>query len=79
MVALRLEKKLLKIMNMIFSKGKVPNDFRIILVKPLYEKGDKSEFHNYRGIDSEFKVWGPLFGLNLSLIFGKGLSSLPDI
>ena len=42
--------KLLKIMNMIFEKGEVPNDFRKTLIKPLYKKGDKSECGNYRGI-----------------------------
>ena len=34
--------KLMKIMNMIFEKGEVPNDFRKTLIKPLYKKGDKS-------------------------------------
>ena len=43
--------KLLKIMKMIFEKGKVPNDFRKILIKPLYKKGDKSECCNYRRIN----------------------------
>ena len=42
--------KLLKIMNMIFEKGEVPNYFRKTLIKPLYKKGDKSECRNYRGI-----------------------------
>jgi hypothetical protein len=42
--------KLLKIMNMIFEQGEVPNDFRKTLIKPLYKKGDKSECGNYRGI-----------------------------
>ena len=41
---------LLKIMSMIFEKGKVPSDFRRTLIKPLYKKGDKSECGNYRGI-----------------------------
>ena len=35
--------KLLKIVNMIFEKGEVPNYFRKPLIKPLYKKGDKSE------------------------------------
>jgi hypothetical protein len=39
--------KLLKIMNMIFEKGEVPNNFRKILIKTLYKKGDKSECGNY--------------------------------
>ena len=34
--------KLLKIMNMNFEKGEVPNNFRKTLIKPLYKKGDKS-------------------------------------
>ena len=34
--------KLLKIMNMIFKKEELPNDFRKTLIKPLYKKGDKS-------------------------------------
>ena len=38
-------------MNMIFEKGEEPNDFRKTLIKPLYKKGDKSECHNYRGIN----------------------------
>ena len=38
--------KLLKIMNMIFEKGEVPNDFRNTLLKPLYKIGNKSECHN---------------------------------
>ena len=42
--------KLLKIMNMVFEKGEVPNDFRETLIKPLYKKGDKSECGNCRGI-----------------------------
>ena len=42
--------KLLKIMNMIFEKGEIPNDFRKPLIKPLYKKGDKSECRNHRGI-----------------------------
>ena len=43
--------KLLKIMNMIFEKEEVPNDFRKTLIKPLYKKGDKSECRSYRGIN----------------------------
>ena len=39
--------KLLKIMNMIFVKRKVPNDFRKTLIKPRNKKGDKSECCNY--------------------------------
>ena len=39
--------KILKIMNKIFEKGEVPNDFRKTLIKPLYKKGDKSECCNY--------------------------------
>ena len=42
--------KLLMIMNIIFNKGKKPNNFRKTLIKPLYTKGDKSECGNYRGI-----------------------------
>ena len=42
--------KLLKIMNMIFEKGKVPNDFKKTLIKPMHKKSDKSECRNYRGI-----------------------------
>ena len=30
--------KLFKIMNMIFEKGEVPNEFRKTLIKPLYKK-----------------------------------------
>jgi len=30
--------KPLKIMNMVFEKGEVPNDFRRTLIKPLYNK-----------------------------------------
>jgi hypothetical protein len=37
-----------KIMNMIFEREKVPSDFMKILIKPLYKKGDKSEWGNYR-------------------------------
>jgi len=40
--------KLLKIMNMIFEKEEVPNDFRKTLIKPLYKKVDASECRNYR-------------------------------
>ena len=35
--------ELLKIVNMIFEKGGVPNDFGKNLIKPLYKKGDKSD------------------------------------
>jgi len=42
--------KLPKIINMIYEKGEVPNDFRKTLIKPLYKqglyKGDKSECGN---------------------------------
>ena len=37
-------------MNMIFGKGKVPNDFGKTLIKPIYKKGNKGECPNYRGI-----------------------------
>ena len=47
---LEVRNKLLKIMNMVFEKGEVPNDFRETLIKPLYQKGDKSECRNYRSI-----------------------------
>ena len=43
--------KLLNIMNTIFEKGEVPNDFRKTLIKPLYKKGEKIECPNYRGIN----------------------------
>ena len=39
--------KLLKITNIIFEKGEVPNGFRKTLIKPLYRKGDKNECRNY--------------------------------
>ena len=42
--------KLLKILNMIFEKGEVPNDFKKTLIKLLSKKGDKNESRNYRGI-----------------------------
>ena len=42
--------KLLKIMNTIFEKGEVPNDFRKTLIKPFYKKGDKSEYSNCQSI-----------------------------
>ena len=35
-----IENKLLKVMNILFEKGELPNDFRKTLVKPLYMKGD---------------------------------------
>ena len=37
----KVRNKLLKIMNMIFEKGEVPNDFRKTLIKALYTKGVK--------------------------------------
>ena len=42
--------EILKIMNMIFEKGKYLNDFKKTLIKPLYKKVDKSECCIYRGI-----------------------------
>jgi hypothetical protein len=42
--------KLLKITNMILEKEEVPSDFRKTLIKPLHNKGDRSEFGNYTGI-----------------------------
>ena len=42
--------KLLKIKNMIFEKGEVPNNFRKTLIKPLYKIGDKIECRNYGSI-----------------------------
>ena len=41
--------KLPKIMNMIFEKEEVLNDFTKTLIKPLYKKDDKSECGIYRG------------------------------
>ena len=35
--------KPLKIINLIFEKGEVPNDFRKTLIEPLYKKGNKIE------------------------------------
>ena len=37
-------------MNMIFEEGEVPNDARKTLTKPLYNKGDQSEYDNHRNI-----------------------------
>ena len=42
--------KLLKTMKMIFEKKEVLNDFKKSLSKSFYEKGDKTEIGNYRGI-----------------------------
>ena len=42
--------QILEIMNAIFEKGEVPSDFKKILIKPLYNKGDKSDCGNNRGI-----------------------------
>ena len=42
--------KLLSTINIISGKGEVPSDFRKTLVKPLYERGDKTECGYYRGI-----------------------------
>ena len=35
-------------MNVVFEKGDEPSDFRNSLIKPLYEKDDRSECVNYR-------------------------------
>ena len=43
MVAVKLEKKLLKIINIIFEKGEVSSNFWQTLIKTLYNKGDKNE------------------------------------
>ena len=42
--------KLLKIMNIIFEKEEVPNDFRKTLIETPYKNGDKSECSNCRNI-----------------------------
>ena len=42
--------KLLKIMNIIFEKGEISNDFRKTTIKPLYKKDDRSEYRDYWGI-----------------------------
>ena len=46
---MRLE-KLLMIIIMIFEKSEVPSDFRKTLIKPLYKKGDESEYGHYRSL-----------------------------
>ena len=51
---MNLEKKLLRITNIIFEKGKVPSDFTKAIIEPLYKKDDKNEFGNYRGISLVF-------------------------
>ena len=43
--------KLLKIINVIFEKRKLLSDFKKTLNIPLYQKGDRSECDNYRGIN----------------------------
>ena len=43
--------KLLKIVRMIFEKGKVPSNFTKTLIKPLCKKGDKSKCGYKRGIN----------------------------
>ena len=37
-------------MNMVFEIGEVPSNFRKTLIKPRYQKVDKREGGNYRGI-----------------------------
>lgn len=38
------------IINLIFSQGNVPNDYKKSIVVPIYKSGDKSEIGNFRPI-----------------------------
>lgn len=43
-------KPLVHIINLIFSTGEVPEQFKISIVTPIFKAGDKSEISNYRPI-----------------------------
>lgn len=41
---------LVHIINLIFEKGSIPEDFKISIVTPIFKKGSKKEISNYRPI-----------------------------
>ena len=70
MVALRLEISYSRLMNIVFEKREVLNDFTKVLIKPMYTKGDKNECRNYRGIS--------LVSLGSKLLSNMGQFRLKD-
>ena len=49
-LATELSEPLSHIINLTFSTGKIPVDFKTSIVIPVYKSGDSCEFNNYRPI-----------------------------
>lgn len=41
---------LLDILNEAWKTGKIPNDWKVAVIMPIFKKGDPKDCNNYRGI-----------------------------
>jgi hypothetical protein len=39
-----------KLINFIWNKKELPEQWKLPIIVPIYKKGDKTEYNNYRGI-----------------------------
>ena len=70
-----------KLINAIFSHGKIPETLKTGLLSPIFKnKGDKKDSKNYRGINRMTSGWTENFYLLIYfLIFAGSASSLKEI
>ncbi|XP_039315229.1 stress response protein nst1-like [Solenopsis invicta] len=63
-------KRLVKIMKRIWYTGKMPNDWRMSIIMPLYKSGEKEKASNYRGISilcSAYKIYAEIIRNRLEM------------
>jgi len=49
-----------KLINNIWRRGGIPDDWNKGIINPIYKRGEKSEINNYRGItlmDTAYKIY----------------------
>jgi len=60
--------RLLQFLNNIYRENRIPNEWRNVVITPIFKKGDRREPQNYRGItilNTCYKIYSKILNMKL--------------
>ena len=66
-----------KMVRLIWKEGGVIEDWKVVIISPVFKKGDKSDIRNYRGVtimDTAYKIYAGILNDRLENVIENNLS-----